>query len=184
MVDESRPAASRVPVNIALYVLVLVAAAAVVALSIKAYTDDDASSSASSSQAAPKDASGDDLHNAVVDAATEEVLAFVNVDYRNLEESVDAVRAGATGRFAKEYDKSLEGLRRLMERNESVMSGEILAAGVVFADESRARVLVATKGTVQNVSTGEAGAERNLRIQVDLRYTDGTWLTHDLQFVS
>ena len=78
----------------------------------------------------------------------------------------------------------LEGLRRLMVRNKSVMTGEVIAAGVVYADEQKARVLVATKGTVRNVSTGEDGAERNLRIQVDLTYKDGEWLTQDLAFVS
>ncbi len=183
-VGEAGPRASLSRINIALYALVLLAAVLTVVLGIRLATDDDDDGSNLSSQTAPEDANGNDLHSAVIEAANAEVLAFVNVDYQDMDASIDAVRAGATGRFAKEYDKSLEGLRRLMENNESVMTGDILAAGVVFADEARARVLVATKGTVQNVSTGEAGAERNLRIQIDLRYTDGEWLTSDLQFVS
>lgn len=182
MQNGSAPAAWRVPVNIALYVALLVATAVLVVLALKAGDDDGRRDAAS--LAAPEDASGNDLHAAVVDAASEEVHAFVNVDYENLEESIERVRSGATGKFAKEYDKSLEGLRRLMVRNKSVMTGEVIAAGVVFADEKQARVLVATKGTVRNVSTGEGGAERNLRIQVDLRYLDGEWLTQDLAFVS
>jgi hypothetical protein len=183
MENGSAPAAWRVPVNIALYVALLVATALLVVVALKAF-DDDGGSDDAAGVAAPEDASGNDLHAAVVDAASEEVHAFVNVDYENLEESIEAVRSGATGKFAKEYDKSVEGLRRLMVRNKSVMTGEVIAAGIVFADEKQARVLVATKGTVRNVSTGEDGAERNLRIQVDLRYLDGEWLTQDLAFVS
>lgn len=174
--------AGRARLNTVLYVLVVLIACAVILLGVLLVKDRDSGSSADDATAA-QDARGNDLHRAVVAAASSEVLAFVNVDHRKLDESTEAVRKGATGQFAEEYDKSLEGLRDLMTRNKSVMEGEILAAGVVNADQDSARVLVATKGTVQNVSTGDKKAERNLRIQVDLEYVDGAWLTSDLQFV-
>jgi Mce-associated membrane protein len=100
-----------------------------------------------------------------------------------MESSIKTVRDNATGEFAKQYDKSLESLRKLMTRNKSVMEGQVLAAGVVNADPDSARVLLATKGTVQNTSTGGERSERNLRLQIDLEYVDGAWLTSDLQFV-
>lgn len=173
--------AGRARLNTVLYVLVVLMACAVILLGVLLVKD--GGDGGSDEATAAQDADGTDLHRAVVAAASSEVLAFVNVDHRKLDESTEAVRKGATGQFAEEYDKSLEGLRDLMTRNKSVMVGEILAAGVVNADQDSARVLVATKGTVQNVSTGDKKAERNLRIQVDLEYVDGAWLTSDLQFV-
>lgn len=130
-----------------------------------------------------EDRSGADLHAAVLQAATEEVLAFVNVDHQDLEASTEAVLAGATGDFREQYRKTLSSLRRLMRRNESVMTGEILSAGVVAADQDDATVLVATKGTVSNVSTDGKETARNLRLQLELTWVDGAWLTRDLQFV-
>lgn len=180
----------RVPVNVALYLLTVLALCGVVLLVVLLVRgdnswfgdkiDDDTSISADDVE---KDASGADLHNAVLEAASAEATAFINIDYQDMETSIKTVRDNATGEFRKQYDKSLESLRKLMTRNKSVMEGQVLAAGVVNADQDNARVLVATKGTVQNTSTGGEKSERNLRLQIDLEYVDGSWLTSDLQFV-
>jgi Mce-associated membrane protein len=179
-----------VPVNVALYLLTVLALCGVVLLVVLLVRgdnswfgdkiDDDTSISADDVE---KDASGADLHNAVLEAASAEATAFINIDYQDMETSIKTVRDNATGEFRKQYDKSLESLRKLMTRNKSVMEGQVLAAGVVNADQDNARVLVATKGTVQNTSTGGEKSERNLRLQIDLEYVDGSWLTSDLQFV-
>jgi len=180
----------RVPLNVALYLLTVVGLCAVVLLVVLLVrgddtwfgdkVDDDISVSADEVE---KDASGADLHHAVLEAASAEATAFINIDYQHMDDSIQAVRDHATGEFAKQYDKSLESLRKLMTRNQSVMEGQVLAAGVVNADQDSARVLVATKGTVQNTSTSGKKSERNLRLQIDLEYVDGAWLTSDLQFV-
>jgi Mce-associated membrane protein len=180
----------RVPLNVALYLLTVVGLCAVVLLVVLLVrgdnswfgdkVDDDISISADDVE---KDASGADLHHAVLEAASAEAAAFINIDYQDMDTSIQTVRDHATGEFAKQYDKSLESLRTLMTRNKSVMEGQVLAAGVVNADQDSARVLVATKGTVQNTSTGGKQSERNLRLQIDLEYVDGAWLTSDLQFV-
>jgi len=180
----------RVPLNVALYLLTVLALCGVVLLVVLLVRgdnswfgdkiDDDTSISADDVE---KDASGADLHHAVLEAASAEATAFINIDYQDMETSIQTVRDNATGEFAKQYDKSLESLRKLMTRNKSVMEGQVLAAGVVNADQDSARVLLATKGTVQNTSTAGKKAERNLRLQIDLEYVDGAWLTSDLQFV-
>jgi hypothetical protein len=179
----------RVPVNIGLYVATVVALCVVVLLVVllvrgdNTWFGDKVDDSVLGVGDVEKDASGEDLHNAVLEAASAEAIAFINIDYRDMESSIKTVRDNATGEFAKQYDKSLESLRKLMTRNKSVMEGQVLAAGVVNADPDSARVLLATKGTVQNTSTGGERSERNLRLQIDLEYVDGAWLTSDLQFV-
>lgn len=187
MTELSPPAdqRSRVLVNAALYFLVLAALTLVVVFTVKAVQQDDAPGSGTSSAGAvQEDASGEPLESAVIDAASAEVLAFMNVDYHDVDKTTDAVLAGATGQFAKEYEKTVEGLRRLVTRNKSVMNARILAAGVVDANEEIAHVLVAASGSGSNVNTGDKPQSREWRVQVELKYVDGQWLTSDLQFVS
>lgn len=176
--------------NAVLYVLCVVLVCVVVALGLFAQTRDGGIAGRagdvlglSAAGDAPADPEGDDLHAAVLRAASEEVLAFVNVDHEDIKASTDHVLEGATGEFRKQYRKTLSSLRRVMRREQSVMTGEILSAGVVAADQENATVLVATKGTVSNRNTGGEETARNLRLQVELTYVDGRWLTHDLQFV-
>ena len=181
----------RVPVNVALYLVTVLALCTVVLLVVLMVRGDkswfadkvDGEDTSISADEVEKDASGADLHAAVLEAASAEATAFINVDYRSMDTSIESVQAGATGEFAEQYEKSLDSLRKLMTRNKSVMEGQVLAAGVVNADQDSARVLVATKGTVQNASTAGDKSERNLRLQLDLEYVDGDWLTSDLQFV-
>ena len=56
--------------------------------------------------------------------------------------------AGATGDFRDQYAKSTDGVIKLLQQNKSVMTGEVLWAGVVAQDPDSATVIVATTGTV------------------------------------
>lgn len=182
--DRGQADPARTRLNAALYVLAVLLACAVLVLGALVWRDDnEAGGSASESGEPARDQAGNDLHAAVIEAATEEVLAFTNIDYRSAQESIDKVKAGATGGFAEQYDKGAKSLPRVLQRSKSIATAEILSAGVVAADQDNATVLVATKGTVINTSTDGKKAERNLRLQLDLTYVDGSWLTSDLQFV-
>ena len=119
----------------------------------------------------------------VLTAARGEVEAFINIDYRDAQESIDAVAAGATGEFAEQYDSSSQGVVELLEREKSVMDGEVLWAGVSDIDADSASVLVATTGTVQNQSTGNEKVARNFRLKLDLQKVGDAWLTSNLEFV-
>lgn len=119
----------------------------------------------------------------VLAAARDQVEAFINIDFRNAQESIDAVAAGATGEFAEQYDSSSEGVVELLEREKSVMDGEVLWAGVSDVDDDSATVLVATTGTVANRSTGNEQVARMFRLKLDLEKVDDTWLTNNLEFV-
>lgn len=178
----------RARLNAVLYLVVVLVLCALVWLTVLAVrdarADDDRGGSGDPVAGTTRDKDGNDLYASVVDAASEEVLAFVNIDYRDMEKSTDKVLAGAADPFAQEYTKSLDRLRTVLTESKAVMTGEVTAAGVVNADQDSARVLVATEGTVENVSTGGKQSERNLRIQVDLVWTDGDWRTSEFRFVS
>lgn len=175
-------APSRYRLNVALYVATVLAVCGVVLLGVlvvraEPWTDDAAAAGATIPDEEAQ------LYEDVLQAATEEVTAFVNIDHQDLDASIDAVRKGATGTFRDQYDASVDGLRELMQRNKSVMTGEVISAGVVAADDDSATVLVATKGHVQNTQTKGDKQQRNLRLQIELSRVKGEWLTSDLQFV-
>ncbi|WP_051551771.1 hypothetical protein [Nocardioides sp. URHA0020] len=119
----------------------------------------------------------------VLDAARAEVQAFVNIDYTKAQESIDAVAAGATGDFAKQYDTSTKDVVKILTKAKSVMEGTVLWAGVVDSDQDSASVIVATSGTVANTSTGNKPVARQFRIKVDLVREGGSWKTSNVEFV-
>ncbi len=119
----------------------------------------------------------------VLAAARKEIEAFVNIDYRSAQESIDAVAAGATGAFAEEYDSSTKGVIEMVTRAKSVMEGEVLWAGVTAADPDSASVIVATTGTVANTQTGNKPVARQFRIKVDLVREGDQWKTNNVEFV-
>ncbi len=125
-----------------------------------------------------------DRYGAVLSAARKEIEAFVNIDYQNAQDSIDAVTAGATGDFAKQYDTSTKDVVKILTRAKSVMKGEVLWAGVVDADSDSASVIVATTGTVANTSTDNKPVARQFRIKVDLVNEDGDWKANNVEFVS
>ncbi len=76
----------------------------------------------------------------------------------NAQESIDAVAAGATGDFAKQYDTSTKDVVKILTQAKSVMEGKVLWAGVVDADSDSASVIVATSGTVaEHLDRQQAG---------------------------
>lgn len=173
---------TRYRTNVALYVATVLAVCGVVLLGVlvtraEPWTDDAAAAGATVPDEETR------LYQDVLQAATDQATAFVNIDYQELDASIETVRKGATGTFRDQYDASVDGLRELMTRNKSVMTGEVLSAGVVAADEDSATVLVATRGHVENTQTKGEKQERNLRLQLELSKVKGTWLTSDLQFV-
>lgn len=167
--------ASRVRLNIALYVLaLLVACACVVGGVVTWRTHGDRSS----------DAAEQERYGDVLASATAEAEAFINIRYDEARESIDKVVAGATGEFRAQYTSSTDGVIEVLEENQSIMDGEVLWAGVVDVDNDSATVIVATTGTVANNQTDNEPVVRSFRLQLELVLEAGRWLTRDLQFVS
>jgi Mce-associated membrane protein len=166
---------SRVRLNIALYVVVLLVACACVVGGVMAWRAHDDRA---------QDAAEQERYGDVLAAARAEAEAFINIRYDDAQASIDAVAEGATGEFKEQYSSSTEGVLEVLEQNKSVMDGEVLWAGVVDVDKDSATVLAATTGTVANVQTRNKPVVRNFRLQLELVLEDGRWLTSDLQFVS
>ncbi|CAI9413700.1 hypothetical protein [Nocardioides sp. T2.26MG-1] len=166
---------TRVRLNIGLYVLALLLACAVVFGGVLAAQEHRDRGRAAGEQ---------ERYGAVLAAARAEVEAFINIDYRDARKSIDGVAAGATGKFAKQYDSATSGVLETLKRNRSVMDGEVLWAGVVTVDPDSATVIAATQGTVANVSTDDKPIARYFRLKLDLQKVDGDWLTADLEFVA
>lgn len=135
-------------------------------------------------QVSARDADGQERYAAVQQAASAEVVSLLNIDYRNPQQTIDEVEAGATGDFAKQFSTSTGGLVELTTRARSVMTGEVLWAGVADLDHDSATVIVATTGTVTNTQTGADPVARNFRLTVELVLEDSRWLTSGLEFVA
>jgi Mce-associated membrane protein len=186
------PAPSRVRMNLVLYVLALVTAASCVVVTVAVVRALQADEPTALPQAGAvqveslDEASADEQARLadVIRSATDVATAFVNIRYDDAQASIDQVKAGATGAFREQYEKSTGGVIEVIERNRSVMTGEVLWAGVVNADDDSATVVVATSGTVANTQTGDKPVARNFRLQLELVKEDDAWLTSDLQFVA
>jgi Mce-associated membrane protein len=176
----------RTHVNLLLYVVVMVATALLVVAAVKAASDDHAPTSLPVKGVVELDeaSSAEQQRYAdVLESASTEATAFVNIRYDDAQASIDAVMEGATGDFRDQYAKSTEGVIKILQDNKSIMTGEVLWSGVVAQDPDSATVIVATSGTVQNTQTDNKPVARYFRLQLQLVSEKGRWLTSDLQFV-
>ncbi|MFA6299861.1 MAG: hypothetical protein WC642_11885 [Nocardioides sp.] len=163
--------------GVALYVVVVLlafACAAVALLSFLTYREHDERQGTEVVQ---------ERYGDVMDAASDEALALVNIDYRDLDTTYDTVRAGATGQFLKEYTESWDEQVDLFKQNKSVSTGEIRAAAVSSIDDDSATVMVVVEGTAQNTATGNKPQQRRYRWRLDVVDVDGAWLVNKLEFV-
>lgn len=115
-------------------------------------------------------------------AARQSALNFTSLDYRHYGRDSANVLEGATGDFKKQFAAQTEELTKLVAENRSMSEGQILEAGIVRSDERSARVLVVADSKVTNTATPK-GEARTYRLQLDLVYRDGRWLTSDVEFV-
>ena len=119
----------------------------------------------------------------VAAAARTEALAFLTVDHRNMDPLVDAVLAGATGEFKKQYADQRARLVKEAKRTGAISTGEVVALGVGDMDADSATVLVAANSDVSNNRTGDEPQTRYYRLRLDLVRDGDRWLTNNVQFV-
>lgn len=134
-------------------------------------------------QVRSRDAQTQERYGTVQQAASDEVTALFNIDYRSPQQTLDKVKAGATPDFASQVESGAGSLVTLTAQAKSVMTATVIWTGVVDIDPDSATVIVATTGTVTNTQTGDQPAARNFRVKVDLVHQDGRWLTSGLDFV-
>ena len=178
----------RVFLNATLYVVVMVAAALLVVAAVRVFGDDEPTPTSLPVKGVVEldqaSSAEQQRYSDIIAAATKETTAFINIRYDDTQSAIDAVKAGATGDFRDQYDKSTEALVKLLQQYKSVRSGQVLWTGVVAQDPDSATVILATAGTVENTSTGDKPVAEDYRIQMQLVLEKGRWLTSDLQFVS
>lgn len=129
------------------------------------------------------DAATQERYGEVLAAATAEAEAFVNLRHDDARDGVERVAAGATGEFRERYTEAGDRVVAALERNRSVLAGEVLWAGVVDLDAHRATVIAATAGTVTSRRTDGVPVPRDFQLRLELVLEDGRWLTRDLRFV-
>lgn len=120
---------------------------------------------------------------AVAEAARSETLAFLEVDYRDMEPLTEKVLDGAAGEFEEQYRDRVEDLVTQAEQNKSISEGEVVALGIGELDADSAVVHVAANSQVQNSSTGGTPQPRYYRLQLDMVREGDRWLVSQLQFV-
>lgn len=181
----------RVPLNIALWVAVVLAAVATIFLGKVIWDQHERA-------AAPSVDAGQQVGSGVVEAMSESssadqeriadvlnqgtkfINAFLNVDYRKIDSDIEAVRSMGTPAFQKQYDRSVPSMKKLAERLKSVASSEVVWAAYESGDADSATVLLATQGTATNTLTHGKPTARYVRIRLDLSKVGDRWLANNV----
>jgi Mce-associated membrane protein len=162
-------------VNVTLMVLALLLVAATVFFWVE---------SASASPADAQEAALSKEYRAVTKAAEAETIAFLTVDYTDMDPLIAKVLAGATGPFKSQYDGAKTNLKASAQTAQAVSTGKVLSTGVSEIDSQNAVVFIAADSQVRNKSTKNKYEPRYYRLKLTMTKKSGDWLMSDLQFVS
>jgi Mce-associated membrane protein len=162
-------------VNITLVILALLLVAATVFFLVDSAnaTPDDRNEAALSKE-----------YRAVSKAAEDETIAFLTIDYKNMDPLIDKVLSGATGSFKSQYAGARSNLKSSATSARAVSSGKVLSTGISDIDSDTAVVFVAADSAVKNKSTKGKTEPRYYRLKLTMTRKGGQWLASDLQFVS
>lgn len=116
-------------------------------------------------------------------AAQAETLAFLEVDYKKMDELTGRVLDGATGPFKKQYKTSLKSLKKAATSQKSTSKGHIDEVGLSEVDADTATVFVAAGSKVKNTGTKGKAEDRAWRIKLTMVKESGRWLVSQLEFV-
>lgn len=122
-------------------------------------------------------------YTAVSKAAENETVAFLTVDYRDMDPLIEKVLAGATGPFKEQYGGAKANLKSSAETAKAVSTGKVRSVGISEIEEENAVVFVAADSQVSNKSTGGKTQPRYYRLKLTMVRDGGEWLTSALEFV-
>ncbi len=137
--------------------------------------------------AAPGDSRAEKLssqYDDVTEAARDETLAFLTVDYKNMDPLIAKVLAGATGNFKDQYERAKDTLKTTAQQGQSVATGEVKEIGIGDIDNDTAVVFVAADGAVTNKTTKGKAQPRTYRFRLTMVREKDKWLTSDLQILN
>jgi Mce-associated membrane protein len=116
-------------------------------------------------------------------AAKAETLAFLTVDYKDMDPLIAKVLEGATGNFKTQYNQAKVTLKASAEQSKATSTGKVLTVGISDIDDTDAVVFVAANSQVTNASTKGKPQPRYYRLKLTMLRKGDTWLTSNLQFV-
>ena len=119
----------------------------------------------------------------LVVAAKLGATTFFSLDYRHVQDDVDAVIASATGDFKTEYTAQSAGVVADVTAKKLVTEAEVPPDGVAveYAHGDDGQVLVAVDVT-KTQGTAEPTVQRT-RARITLERVDGVWLVSNIQEV-
>jgi Mce-associated membrane protein len=174
-VSAGPPSTSWRLINVTLLVLALLLVAATVFFWVE---------SANAAPADEQEAALSKEYRAVTKAAEAETIAFLTVDYTDMDPLIAKVLAGATGPFKSQYDGAKVNLKASAQTAQAVSTGKVLSTGVSEIDAKNAVVFIAANSEVKNKSTKGKAEPRYYRLKLTMTKKSGDWLMSDLQFVS
>jgi Mce-associated membrane protein len=119
----------------------------------------------------------------VTAAARAETLAFLTVDYQNMDPLIAKVLDGATGAFKAQYQAAKPTLKATAKQGQSVATGKVREVGIGDIDGGNAVVFVAADGSVTNKNTEGKAQPRAYRFKLSMVHKGDKWLTSDLQIL-
>jgi Mce-associated membrane protein len=121
--------------------------------------------------------------DAVRQAARQEAVNLVSIDYRNAQQDVDRVLSGTTG-AAKDQWAQLS--KQFVDQVAKAQATSIVQSdpkvGIVAMDDDSAEVIVSVSSVVSSPKVRQ-GTPRNFRFSMNLALTDGRWLVSKLGLV-
>jgi Mce-associated membrane protein len=125
----------------------------------------------------------DDLDQGAVEVARQQAKNFFSLDYRHVDEDIDALLELATEEFKAKYAAKKDELVAAIVKNKVVETATVPedGAAVEYLSGNRAQVLVAVDVTI---ASGSRGSERTRpRTRIKLSRIGGEWLVSDIDQV-
>jgi Mce-associated membrane protein len=160
-------------VNVVLVILALVLIAAAVVFFVRGGSSDDDTKAQTLSR----------QYKAVTKAASDETVAFLTINYQDVDTMIDKVLSGATGSFKEQYSGARSQLKSSATTAKAVSTGKVLSAGISELNSKNAVVFVAANSSVTNTSTKGKAQPRYYRLKLTMVREGDTWRTSNLEFV-
>ena len=125
----------------------------------------------------------DDLDQGAVEVARQQAKNFFSLDYRHVDDDIEALLELATDDFRTKYAAKQDKLVDAIVKNKVVETATVPedGAAVEYLSDDRAQVLVAVDVTI---ASGSRGSERSRpRTRIKLSRVDGEWLVSDIDQV-
>jgi len=114
------------------------------------------------------------LDASAVTAASRDAHDVATYDYRHLNADFSKVEAESTPSFRRNFVKSSDSLRKVLDQYHATATAHVLTAGVVSDSSGQAVVILFLDQTVSNTAQKQPSTD-NSRIRVTLRRIGDTW---------